>query len=212
MEYVYGQLSLDQNVLVLNKHYTALRIISARRAISMLYRNHAEVVDCQSGLYSNHNFNSWCEVSEFKRSFRPDEHDWVSTVSYNIAVPKIVRLLVFDRLPRREVKLNRRNIFARDSNKCQYCGKKYPLPELSLDHILPKSMGGLSSWENLVCACTKCNFKKGGRTPKQANMKLITKPIRPKRNPVIHLHLSNSAKYESWKAFLNEAYWSVELT
>ena len=201
---------LDCNVLVLNKHYMAIRIVGARRAFSLLFRELAEVVSFEQGTYSAYNFQSWCDVSEFKRNFEPDGHDWVSTVNFYIAVPRIIRLLFYDRLPRNEVKFNRRNIFARDKNSCQYCGKRYPTSELSLDHIIPRSMGGESVWENIVCSCTKCNVKKGGKTPKQAGLTLIQKPIKPKRNPLVHIHLGHQ-RYRSWKQFLDNAYWSVEL-
>jgi 5-methylcytosine-specific restriction endonuclease McrA len=188
----------------------AVRIVRARRAFSLLFRDLAEVVSFEEGVYSNYNFQSWCEVSEFKRNFEPDGHDWVSTVSFYIAVPRIIRLLFYDHLPRNEVRFNRRNIFARDKNSCQYCGKRYPTSELSLDHVIPKSMGGKSAWDNIVCACTKCNVRKGGRTPRQAGLKLIQKPVKPKRNPLVHVHLGHR-RYQSWKQFLDHAYWSVEL-
>lgn len=201
---------LDCNVLVLNKHYMAIRIVGARRAFSLLFRELAEVVSFEQGGYSNYNFKSWCEVSQFRRHFEPDGHDWVSTVNFYIAVPRIIRLLFYDRLPRNEVKFNRRNLFARDKNRCQYCGKRQRTSELSLDHIIPKSMGGKSVWENVVCACAKCNVKKGGRTPRQAGMTLIQKPVKPKHNPLVHIHLGHQ-RYHSWKQFLDHAYWSVEL-
>ena len=201
---------LDCNVLVLNKHYMPIRIVGARRAFSLLFRDLAEVVSFEQDGYSNYNFQSWCEVSQFRRNFEPDGHDWVSTVNFYIAVPRIIRLLFYDRLPRNEVKFNRRNIFARDKNKCQYCGKRQRTSELSLDHIIPKSMGGKSVWENIVCACAKCNVKKGGRTPRQAGMTLIQKPVKPKHNPLVHIHLGHQ-RYRSWKQFLDHAYWSVEL-
>ena len=204
------QSGLDCNVLVLNKHYMAVRIVGARRAFSLLFREIAEVVSFEEGAYSNYDFQSWCEVSQFKRDFQPDGHDWISTVNFHIAVPRIIRLLFYDRLPRGEVKFNRRNIFARDKNSCQYCGKKYPTSELSLDHVIPRSMGGRSVWTNIVCACTRCNVKKGGRTPKQAGMKLVVKPEKPQRNPLVHIHLGHQ-RYRSWKQFLDHAYWSVEL-
>ena len=206
-EYISG---LDCRVLVLNKHYMAVRIISVKRAFSLLCRQIAEVISIEEGTYSNHDFQSWCQVSQFRRDFEPDAHDWVATVNFHIAVPRIIRLLFYDRLPRTEVRLNRRNIFARDKNSCQYCGKGFPTSELSLDHIIPRSMGGISTWGNIVCACTQCNVRKGGRTPKQAGMKLITKPIRPKHNFLVHVHLGHQ-RYHSWKQFLDHAYWSVEL-
>jgi 5-methylcytosine-specific restriction endonuclease McrA len=204
------QSGLDCSVLVLNKHYMAIRIVGAKRAFSLLLRQLAEVVSFEEGTYANYNFQNWCDVSQFKHTFKPDGQDWVSTVNFYIAVPRIIRLLFYDRLPRSDVKLNRRNIFARDRNSCQYCGKRYPTSELSLDHVIPRSMGGKSAWENIVCSCTKCNVKKGGRTPSQAGMKIITKPVKPKHNPLVHIHLGHQ-RYQSWKQFLDHAYWSVEL-
>lgn len=189
----------------------AIRVIGVRRAFSLLFRNQAEVVSCDEGIYSNYDFESWRQLSELRQAFEANDHDWISTVNFDIAVPRIIRLLFYDRLPQGPVKFNRRNIYARDRNHCQYCGKKHPSPELSLDHIIPRSMGGKTTWDNIVCACTKCNVKKGGRTPQQAHMKLITMPVKPKRNPVIHVHLRHQ-RYRSWKQFLDNAYWSVELT
>ena len=202
---------LESNVLVLNRHYMAVRVVGARRAFSMLLRELAEVIAYEEGTYANYDFHSWCEVSQFKREFEPDGYDWVATVNLHIAVPKIIRLLFYDRLPRSDVKFNRRNIFARDENRCQYCGKKFPTKELSLDHVVPRSLGGKSLWENVVCACLVCNVKKGGRTPEQAHMSLIRRPVQPRRNPLIRVHLGHQ-RYQSWKQFLDNAYWSVELT
>lgn len=201
---------LDCNVLVLNKHYMAIRIVGARRAFSLLCRELAEVVSLEEGRYSNYSFESWCEMSRFRREFEPDGHDWVSTVNFHLAVPRIVRLLFYDRLPRTEVKFNRRNIFGRDKSKCQYCGKRFATSELSLDHVIPRRMGGKATWANIVCACMRCNVRKGGRTPQQAHMKLIAKPVKPKHNPLVHIHLGHD-RYRSWKQFLDHAYWSVEL-
>jgi 5-methylcytosine-specific restriction endonuclease McrA len=201
---------LDARVLVLNRLYVAVRVITVRRAFAMLCRDMAEIIAVEDGQYVNYDFRTWAEVSEFRREFEPDQHDWVRTVRTEIAVPRIIRLLGYDRLPAQRVKLNRRNLFARDRSQCQYCGKHFPTSELTLDHVTPRTQGGGDTWENLVCACVRCNARKGGRTPDQAHMKLIRRPVRPKRNPLITLRLGN-AKYHSWKAFLDEAYWSVEL-
>ena len=140
----------------------------------------------------------------------PSGHDWINTASAQIQVPRVIRLVGYDKLPKQTVKFNRRNIFARDHNQCQYCGKKFPMPELSLDHVIPRSQGGRTTWENIVCACVACNVRKGGRTPKQAHMGLIRKPEKPKRSPVLNLKLTQR-KYRSWQSFLDSAYWSVEL-
>lgn len=201
---------LGAKVLVLNRHYMATRVISAKRAFILLAREAAEVIHAEDGSYANYDFATWAELSELRKQFEPDQHDWVKTVRFDIAVPRIIRLVTCDKLPSQRVKLNRRNLFARDHNRCQYCGDRFPTSELSIDHVRPRSQNGPDTWENLVCACVKCNSRKGGRTPEQAHMKLIRKPTQPKRNPLISIRL-NSDKYASWKAFLDDAYWSVEL-
>ena len=205
--------ALESSVLVLNKFFMALHVISAKRAFVLLCKEAAEVISVDDGKFSSYNFETWKDVSLYKvKSGLPDEDNtsWVRTVSFEIAVPKIIRLLFYEKLPQSNVKFNRRNIFARDENKCQYCGRRFPTSELSLDHIVPKAYNGNTTWTNIVCACTDCNKKKGGRTPIQARMKLIRKPVKPKHSPILSLKLC-SDKYRSWKQFLDEAYWSVPL-
>ena len=201
---------LDAKVLVLNKLFMAVRVVSARRAFTLLLKDLAEVIHVEDGKYLNYDFESWREIAEVQRELERERHDWVRTVRYEIAVPRIIRLMGYDRLPRQDVKLNRRNLFARDRNQCQYCGKHFSTADLSIDHVLPRAQGGGDTWENLVCACLWCNARKGGRTPEQASMKLVRAVKRPRRNPLITLRLG-SEKYQSWKTFLDEAYWSVEL-
>jgi len=202
---------LDANVLVLNRNYHAIRVISARRAFSLLYKNIAEVIHFDDEQMCPYDFESWVELSRLREQFPPaEDDDYVKTVSVDIRVPRIIRLLFYDRLPRRAVKFNRRNIFARDENRCQYCGRKFSTTELSLDHVVPRHRGGEATWENIVCACTDCNVKKGGRLPSEAHMKLVRLPVKPKRPPLLHVRL-RSSKYRSWRYFVDEAYWSVEL-
>ena len=201
---------------MLNAHYMALRVVSVKRAFSLLFKQDAranpvaEVVHVEDGRYVSYNFEDWAELSRFRREFEPAQHDWVRTVRFDIAVPRIIRVLTYNRIPKQGVKFNRRNIYARDRNHCQYCGKKFSTQELSLDHVIPRSHGGITTWENLVCCCLNCNVRKGGRTPAEAHMKLVTKPIKPTRSPVISVKLAD-ARYRSWKQFLDHAYWNVEL-
>ena len=202
--------ALSSSVLVLNRNYMPIRVINVRRAFSLLFRRMAEVIHIEAGQYTSYDFTDWCELSQLAREFEPDAHDWVRTVRFDVAVPRIIRLALYDRLPKQSVKFNRRNIYARDGNHCQYCGRRFSTSELSLDHVTPRSQGGRSSWENVVCACLNCNIKKGGRTPDQAGMQLTSLPRRPRRNPVLTVKLSEG-RYASWKAFLDNAYWSVEL-
>jgi 5-methylcytosine-specific restriction endonuclease McrA len=203
--------ALDASVLVLNKLFMAIHIISVRRAFCLLCKDLAEVVSLEEGQFATYDFNSWREVSEYRaRYFRQEDDDWIRTVNSEIQVPRVIRLVGYEKLPKQTVKFNRRNIFARDNNQCQFCGRKYPTSELSLDHVIPRSQGGQSTWDNIVCACVRCNVRKGGRTPKEAHMSLIRKPEKPKRSPLLNLKLTHR-KYQSWKTFLANAYWSVEL-
>jgi 5-methylcytosine-specific restriction endonuclease McrA len=203
--------ALEASVLVLNKMFLAVHVISVRRAFCLLCKELAEVVTLEDGQYMTYDFETWREVSEYRaKNFRQEEDDWVRTTTAEIQAPRVIRLLSYERVPKQTVKFNRRNIFARDGNQCQFCGKKFPTSELSLDHVLPRSQGGRTTWENIVCACVDCNVRKGGRTPKQAHMTLIRKPEKPKRSPLLSMKLTQK-KYESWQSFLDSAYWNVEL-
>jgi 5-methylcytosine-specific restriction endonuclease McrA len=194
---------LHASVLALNRHYAAVQVISARRAFCLLAKELAEVISVEEGSYQSLDFGQWLEISQIKASLGDfdDDADWVQSVSFAIQVPKIIRLMSYERVPRNAVKFNRRNIFLRDENRCQYCGKKFGTHKLSLDHVMPKSRGGPTSWENIVCSCLDCNVRKGGRTPVEAGMKLMTIPLKPARSPALQQHLE-SAKYHSWRAFV----------
>jgi len=203
--------ALDANVLVLNKLYMPIHIVRARRAFGLLCREVAEVISIEENRFETHDFDSWVELSALRDQFPEDDgHDYVRAVNFEIRVPKIIRLLVYDRLPQRAVKFNRRNLYARDENRCQYCGRRFPTSELSLDHVVPRSRGGTSTWTNLVCCCVGCNSRKGGRLPEEAGLKLVRKPYKPRRSPLIRLTIRDE-KYKSWRHFVDEAYWSVEL-
>jgi 5-methylcytosine-specific restriction endonuclease McrA len=202
--------SLSASVLVLNRFYMAVHVINVRRAICLLFRELAEVIHFEEGQYANYNFESWLEISQLRSSLREPHEDWIKSVNCEIQVPRVIRLLTYDRVPKQTLRFNRRNLFARDGNVCQYCGHSFPTSELSLDHVVPRSRGGDTSWENVVCACVACNVKKGGRTPQEAHLKLVRPPVKPKRSPLLAMKLGNP-KYESWKTFIDNAYWNVDL-
>ena len=156
-----GNSALDASVLVLNRLFMAIHIISVRRAFCLLCKDLAEVIHWEDGQFAAYDFATWREVSEYRaRNFRQEDDDWVRTVSSEIQVPRVIRLLGYEKLPKQTVKFNRRNIFARDNNQCQYCGRKFPTSELSLDHVVPRSQGGRSTWDNVVCACVACNGRR----------------------------------------------------
>jgi len=195
--------ALDANVLVLNRNFLAVQVISVRRAFCLLVKELAEIIHVEGGHYCAYDFSTWLEICQLKTELgeRNEFEDWVRAVNFEIQAPRVVRLLSYERVPRNTVKFNRRNIFLRDGHRCQYCGKRFSSPRLSLDHVLPKSRGGADTWENIVCACLKCNVDKGGRTPAEAGMKLLQKPVKPKRSPLLSRQLSLS-KYECWRNFI----------
>jgi 5-methylcytosine-specific restriction endonuclease McrA len=142
---------LDSRVLVLNQNYEPMSVCSARRAVVLLYMDKAEMVE--------------------------RNHELVRSISRTIPLPSIVRLSRMVHVPRKRILLNRKNIIKRDNHQCQYCGStKGPI---TVDHVLPKDRGGRDTWENLVCACVKCNSKKSNQTPKEAGMVLLRRPRKP---------------------------------
>jgi 5-methylcytosine-specific restriction endonuclease McrA len=202
---------LSASVLVLNRFYMAVHVVNARRAFCLLFRELAEVIYIEEGRYANYDFASWQLMSELRADDRQEHDDWVTAVNFQIQVPRVIRLLTYDRVPRRTVRFNRRNLFARDAHQCQYCGSDFPPGQLSFDHVIPRSRGGKTTWENIVSCCFRCNARKGGNTPHEAQMKLIRTPHKPRHSPLLSLKLSHP-KYESWRTFIQSAETTVDVT
>ncbi|MEN6556984.1 MAG: HNH endonuclease [Thermoguttaceae bacterium] len=186
----------------------AVHVVNVRRAFGLLCREMAEVIHLEEEKFSTHSFDSWRELSELQVKTKRPEDDWIRSVQFEVRVPRVIRLLKFDRLPKQKLHLSRRNVLARDDHLCQYCGRHFPTHLLSIDHVVPRSRGGATTWENVVCARLSCNTKKGGRTPHEAHMKLIQTPQRPKRNPLLLMKLDNP-KYKCWRIWLDGACWEV---
>lgn len=199
---------LDQPVLVLNRLWQAVNVIGARRAFAILARGHAQVVHNDADDFRTFGLLDWIDFSTNNPPI--EEMEIVRTPTRTIRLPRVILLTFFDRLPCKELKLTRNNVFERDKNTCQYCAQVLPRDELNLDHVIPRDFGGKTTWENIVCSCIKCNSRKANRLPHQANMRLIRKPVRPKWRPVISLVLGSQHR-EMWKDFLDVAYWNVEL-
>jgi 5-methylcytosine-specific restriction endonuclease McrA len=192
---------LSSEVLVLNNLYQAVQITSVRRAMCLLYKDLVKVVDSD---FSTYDFANWSDLPV------ASVDDVVRTPRRRIRVPRVVLLVHYGRLPRYDVRFTRKNIFYRDRNRCQYCGRRFRTHELNLDHIQPLSRGGRSTWENVVCCCLRCNRVKGNRLPHEMSMKLIREPVRPRWHPLARLRLTQR-RYQVWRNFLDAAYWNVEL-
>ena len=199
-------LALNQQVLVLNRLWQAVNVCSARRALTLLFEGHAQVVSGDSdGDFKTYNFAQWRDFSVK----RPDD-DAVGTISFRIRVPRVILLMVFDRLPKKEVKFTRHNIFERDKNTCQYCSRTLDRKDLNLYHVVPRDRSGPTTWENIVCSCIPCNTRKENRTPFEAGLRLIRKPKRPKWRPFVQVTFG-APMHDIWRHFLDIAYWNVEL-
>jgi 5-methylcytosine-specific restriction endonuclease McrA len=198
---------LDRQVLVLNRLWQAINVCSVRRAFALLCSGDAQIVHAEGNSFLTHDFSSWRDFSA-----QAPEHDeeMVHTISFKIRIPRVIVLMLFDRMPRKEVKFTRHNIFERDKTTCQYCGKTFDKRDLNLDHVIPRDRGGVTTWENIVCSCIPCNTRKGNRLPHEAGMKLLRKPTRPRWRPFLHITF-DAKVHESWRHFIDFAYWNVEL-
>jgi 5-methylcytosine-specific restriction endonuclease McrA len=171
-----------ERVLLLNITYEPLKIIDWKKAITLLCLGKVEVLE------------------EYNREIR--------AVSFTLKLPSVVRLLQMIKRPKSPVRFSRQNIYARDRYQCQYCGSKYASEDLTYDHVIPKSRGGRTQWENIVTCCVECNRKKGGRTPHEASMRLVREPNRPSWVPAIRITIGFKQIPESWSDYL---YWNVEI-
>lgn len=199
-----GPALLNSRVLVLNRSYLPVHVTSVKRAFALLYQGVAKAVDEQ---YRTFDFDSWRALSV------EVHHERLGIVGGVIRVPRVLLLVAYERIPKRHVRFSRFNIFARDNNTCQYCGRRLPRTELNLDHVLPRSQGGVSTWRNIVCSCHGCNRRKGGRTPEQAGMKLIRIPRRPEWTPFT-TEMFSLKRHREWMPYLSNvdsAYWNTEL-
>lgn len=170
---------LSGRTLLLNSTFEPLKVISWQRAVTLMCLGKVEV------------------VRSYERVLR--------SASWRIEMPSVVKLRRYVRRRRIRVALSRRNIFFRDGHACQYCNSKLPIRELTCDHVMPRSQGGRTSWENMVTACGPCNRRKGGRTPEQARMKLRSRPARPNALPIeytLNLGSNLEALPEGWSDYL----------
>ena len=164
--------ALAEAVLILNQNYEPLNVCGVRRALLLVLGQKAQPLELGDGEYHS--------------------------VSQNFPIPSVIRLLYMVKRPLFTRRLSRREIFWRDQFCCQYCGRQ--TRELTLDHVVPRVLNGPHTWENVVAACVPCNHRKAGRTPAQANMRLLRDPMPPKANPYYHLMHRNLP--DEWSMYL----------
>jgi 5-methylcytosine-specific restriction endonuclease McrA len=168
--------------LLLSQGYEPIKIIPWQRAMTLLTLDKVEVVE---------------------------EYDAeVRACSLIIKVPAVVRLRKAFRRHAKPVKFSRVNIYARDEYRCQYCGEKCSIDELTYDHVIPRSRGGRTTWENIVSCCYECNAVKANRTPGEACMKLLALPKRPTWIPAVQIRVSAKSVPDAWRDYV---YWTGEI-
>ena len=212
---------LSRQTLVLNRNWQPVGVASVARSLSLVASERAKIVDPAD--FQQYTWADWA------RMIPEGDELFIQSVAFRIRVPEVITLMVYDRLPANVVTFSRRNIYKRDRYSCQYCGRQgrfagevhrdseiaaiprngcLGIEEMTLDHVLPRSRGGTSTWENCVLACLDCNKRKANRTPTEAQMPLRKTPVRPTWKP---LYARHDVRIESWSRFLSEAYWTVEL-
>lgn len=179
-------------VLVLDQGFQPVGKVSWQRALTLFFQDKIEIVD----VYEDREIRSATLV---------------------IKMPAVIRFLQALRRRKHVIKFSRLNVHTRDSGKCQYCGIRVPIEEMSYDHVVPRAQGGKTEWGNVVCACVSCNGKKSCRTPAQASMKLITKPVKPDKLPDVRYRITwSKGMPEAWGKWLGDmirdhSYWNGEL-
>ncbi len=191
---------LERPVLVLNRLWQPVHTCSVKRALKLLCLGHAQVVQTEGeSRYQTHDIGSWVEYSGDEPATMAEEV--IHSVKVALRVPKIIVLALYDRIPRKDVKFTRQNIFLRDKHTCQYCKKMFTEGNLNLDHVMPRDRGGKTVWENIVTSCVSCNTRKANRLPREAGMCLLKEPARPRWRPLFGMRETSAD--EAWEEFIS---------
>jgi 5-methylcytosine-specific restriction endonuclease McrA len=185
---------LQRATLVLNRSWRPVHVTTVRRALCMVFRDAARIVAPET--FTTYSFTEWLEQPVPVASLA------IRSPSVALAAPEVILLTHYDRVPCHEAPFTRRNLFLRDDYTCQYCGQRRSTDHLSVDHVLPRSRGGNTSWENCVLACVGCNARKADRTLREAGLRLLRQPVRPRWTP--YLTLRPSQRMDSWSRFAPE--------
>jgi 5-methylcytosine-specific restriction endonuclease McrA len=171
-----------EQVLLLNATFEPLKVIDWKRAIRLLTLEKVEVLE------------------EYERE--------IHSVTFAIKLPSVLRLLRYVKYRKKEIKFSRANIYARDQFQCQYCRHKFEAQDLTFDHVVPKRYGGKTEWTNIVTSCYRCNRVKGGKTLKEAGLRLKKKPVKPDWVPFLMITIRARSVPNCWRDYL---YWNLEL-
>jgi len=195
---------LNYPTLVLNRTWTPIQTMTSRCAIGLVVNGAAHIIDPVT--FETHDLSSWNAVSRAKRRIA---RGWIRSMFLTLAAPEVIVLTGCRGMGQSSVVFSRANIFRRDRYACQYCGGQPGTRDLSIDHVVPRSRGGKSTWENSVVACYACNRRKSDLTPAEAGMKLRAVPKKPSWSAIFNVPVAK--RCESWSQFVSDAYWEIEL-
>lgn len=184
------------NSLVLNRAYIPVHIVDWKKAIGLIYQDAAKPLDRDLVTYS---FDEWIE---FSKDHTSSTYPKVSTTSMKIAIPEIIVLKDYDRLPSRDVKFSRQTLFERDGFRCYLCNESFDRGHLTIDHVVPKSKGGKTVWENTITCCKPCNYLKGNKDLSQLNLKPFFMPKKPRWISPLN-RIGGHGILESWTKFMD---------
>lgn len=194
-----------RKVLVLNRGWHPIGVVTLEKAICLAVSTYNNGEPKARILDPTQEFRlfTWADWSALAPVVGEES---IRSAKQDFRIPEIILLTRYSKFPNQRTNFSRRTIYRRDGNTCQYCGLKPGTAELSIDHVLPRSRGGKTTWENCVLCCTNCNRKKADKTPEEARMKLRRKPVKPKFSIY-----SGEYRCKSWEALLGAAYWETEL-
>jgi 5-methylcytosine-specific restriction endonuclease McrA len=195
---------LQRPTLVLNRRWTPIRTTPVQDAIGLVAKGTAFIIEPES--FETHDLASWNDVSRARLRFGDLA---IRSPRLVLVPPEVILLTTYDGQGGRAVVFSRKNLFKRDRYTCQYCGIQPGPEELTVDHVVPRSRGGVSSWENCVLACVECNKVKADRSPEKAGLKLRRSPKKPTWKALVQVPARD--RRESWDKFLSRAYWEIEL-
>lgn len=195
---------LQRPTLVLNRRWTPIRTTPVQDAIGLVAKGTAVIIEPES--FDTHDLLSWNDLSRARVRFG---EALIRSPRLALVPPEVILLKTYEGEGGRAVVFSRKNLFKRDRYTCQYCGLQPGPEELTVDHVVPRSRGGVSSWENCVLACVECNKRKADRTPVQAGLKIRKTPRKPSWKALVQVPARD--RRESWDKFLSRAYWEIEL-
>lgn len=197
-----------RKVLVLNRGWNPVAVIGLERAMCLVVGQYKDGEPKARVLDPTQDFRlfTWEDWAEFMPGAG---ETGIRASSREFRIPEIILLSRYNKLPQQRIHFSRRTIYRRDGNQCQYCGKKPGTAELTIDHIIPRSQGGKTTWENCCLACVTCNKKKADKSLAQLNMKFFHPGFKPYK-PKFTLY-KGDFRCKSWEALLGVAYWETEL-